>query len=403
MEFILDDIQQNVAGAKIRVFGVGGGGGNAVETMVEKGVRNVEFVVANTDIQALSKSKTDLKIQLGKSLTRGLGAGAIPEVGKKAAEESLEEIREAIGDADMVFVTAGMGGGTGTGAAPVIAKVAKEKNAVTVGVVTRPFMFEGPKRSRLAEQGIKELSENVDSLIVIPNNRLLNSGSKSAKAKEMFVKTDEVLCDAVRGITQLIASEGIINTDFADVKTVMSEKGMALMGIGRASGEERAIEAAKAAISSPLLENVSVQGARGIIVNVVANEDVLMEEFYQATEYITKIVDPNATIVVGLDYDENAGDEFSVTVIATGLEQTPVLVPTGVQPAKAQEIKSETVVKQQDSRVQSSLAPRNSDSDWEPAYARRQKAQHIPGNDRFVFADDDNETQLPAFITKLAN
>ncbi len=414
-------------GAKITVFGVGGGGGNAVNTMINSGVKGVKFIAANTDMQALYKSAAETRIQLGKKLTRGLGAGAKPEVGKGAAEESLEEIREAIGDSDMVFVTAGMGGGTGTGAAPIVAKVAKEKNALTVGVVTKPFQHEAARRMRIAEQGIQELTEYVDSLIIIPNNRLLNSGSKSAKFLEMMAKADEVLCCAVCGITELITSEGNINTDFADVATVMSEKGMALMGIGRATGEQRAIEAAKGAIASPLLEDISIQGARGVIVNIKASEDVLLEEIELATSYITDSVAPDAIVITGLVTENSVGEEFIVTVIATGLDQTAKKIslpgdtksstPT-LDYAQGRQVQNSYVQQApQAQQVQPRLAnlasnptrpyasnANNNDRET-PAYLRRgQTAQaHIASNDDLVFSFTNSNAEVPTFIRKQVN
>jgi cell division protein FtsZ len=255
MEMIIDTDQS----AKIKVIGVGGGGGNAVQNMIESGLEGVSFICANTDMQALTRNNAEVRVQIGKQLTRGLGAGADPEVGRMAAEEDIEEVRTAIGDADMVFVTAGMGGGTGTGAAPVIAKAAKEKGVLTVGVVTKPFPFEG-KRMKAAMAGIEALREHVDSLVIIPNARLLAIAPKNAKVTEMFKKADDVLYDAVRGVTDLITKPGLINADFADVRTIMERRGMALMGEGRASGENRALEAAKRAITSPLLEDLSITG-----------------------------------------------------------------------------------------------------------------------------------------------
>ena len=268
--------------ANIKVIGVGGGGGNAVQNMIMAGLKGVSFICANTDAQALLRSKAEIKLQIGEKLTKGLGAGADPNVGRDAAQESIGAIKDAIGDADMVFVTAGMGGGTGTGAAPIVAQAARELGALTVGVVTKPFLFEGTKRARAAEQGIAELRENVDSLITIPNNRLLTIAPKKAKLSDMLKCADDVLHRAVRGISDLITVPGLINVDFADVRTVMSVSGLAMMGAGIAVGEGRAIEAARKAITSPLLEDVSIAGAKAVLINITANE-ALFEEFNDAS------------------------------------------------------------------------------------------------------------------------
>ena len=308
-------------GASIKVVGVGGGGSNAVETMIASGMRGVDFVVANTDHQAILANKADGKIQLGKDLTRGLGAGANPEIGRRAAIESYNEIVERLEGSDMVFVTAGMGGGTGTGGAPVVAKIAKELGALTIGVVTKPFSFEGKKRNRHAEQGIDELRANVDTLIVIPNQKLLTVSAEKTPLLETFKKADNVLLHAVQGISDLINIRGLINLDFADIRTVMANKGMALMGTGRASGENRAIEAATNAISSPLLENVSIDGAMGIIINVTGGPDLSLYEVNEASTLITEAADENAEIIFGAVIDETLTDEVRVTVIATGFSQ----------------------------------------------------------------------------------
>lgn len=308
-------------GASIKVVGVGGGGSNAVETMIASGMRGVDFIVANTDHQAILANKAEGKIQLGKDLTRGLGAGANPEIGRRAAIESYNEIVEQLEGSDMVFVTAGMGGGTGTGGAPVVAKIAKELGALTIGVVTKPFNFEGKKRNRHAEQGIDELRANVDTLIVIPNQKLLTVSAEKTPLLETFKKADNVLLHAVQGISDLINIRGLINLDFADIRTVMANKGMALMGTGRASGENRAIEAATNAISSPLLENVSIDGAMGIIINVTGGPDLSLYEVNEASTLITEAADENAEIIFGAVIDENLTDEVRVTVIATGFNQ----------------------------------------------------------------------------------
>jgi len=306
-------------GAKIKVIGVGGGGCNAVNTMIRSGLSGVEYVVANTDAQALSASLAPLKIQLGVELTKGLGAGANPEIGRKAALDEYERITEVIKGADMVFVTAGMGGGTGTGAAPVIAKLAKELGALTVGVITKPFAFEGKKRSRQAEAGILMLRESVDSLITIPNQRLLFAAGQNLSLIDTFKKADEVLLNAVRGISDLINNTGLINADFADVKTVMSNKGLALMGTGCGTGEKRAIKAATEAINSPLLEDISINGATGIIINITGNENLTMHETNEAVTLIMEAADEDAEIIFGTVIDETMGEEVKITVVATGL------------------------------------------------------------------------------------
>jgi cell division protein FtsZ len=324
------ELEENVnIGATIKVIGVGGGGNNAVTTMIEGGLTGVEFVVANTDRQALEAHKAQNKIQLGKELTRGLGAGANPEVGKRAAIESYNDIVESLEGADMVFVTAGMGGGTGTGGAPIVAKIAKELGALTIGVVTKPFSFEGKKRMRHAFGGLNELRESVDTLIVIPNQKLLSISHEKTSLLDMFRKADEVLLQAVKGISDLINIRGLINLDFADIRTVMSTQGMAIMGTGAATGENRAVEAATAAISSPLLENISIDGATGIIINVTGGRDLSLHEVNEASTLITEAAHEDAEIIFGAVIDESLGDEVRVTVIATGfgVDQVKLGVP----------------------------------------------------------------------------
>ncbi len=318
--FDIADNQNNAIGAKIKVIGIGGGGCNAVNTMIRSGLTGVEYIVANTDSQALAANLAGTKIQLGGNVTKGLGAGANPEVGRKAAIEDYERISEVLDGADMVFVTAGMGGGTGTGAAPVIAKLAREMGALTVGVVTKPFMFEGKKRSRQAEEGIRSLEESVDSLICIPNQRLLQLAGENLSLVDTFKAADEVLLNAVQGISDLINNTGLINADFADVATVMTNKGLSLMGTGTASGTERSIKAAKQAISSPLLEDVSIDGATGIIINITGNHTLTTFETNQAVTLIMEAADEDAEIIFGTVIDENMGENVKVTVIATGLQ-----------------------------------------------------------------------------------
>ncbi|WP_070120176.1 cell division protein FtsZ [Bacillus marinisedimentorum] len=316
--------------ATIKVIGVGGGGSNAVNRMIEHGVQGVDFIAVNTDAQALNLSKAEAKMQIGTKLTRGLGAGANPEVGKKAAEESREQIEEALKGADMVFVTAGMGGGTGTGAAPVIASVAKELGALTVGVVTRPFTFEGRKRANQAAGGISSMKENVDTLIVIPNDRLLEIVDKNTPMLEAFREADNVLRQGVQGISDLIAVPGLINLDFADVKTIMSDKGSALMGIGIATGENRAAEAAKKAISSPLLET-SIDGAQGVLMNITGGTNLSLYEVQEAADIVASASDQEVNMIFGSVINENLKDEIVVTVIATGFDDSDLNQPKPTQ------------------------------------------------------------------------
>jgi len=306
--------------AVIKVVGVGGGGNNAVDRMIRSGLRGVEFISINTDVQALARSEATTKIQIGSALTRGLGAGANPEIGSKAAEESREAIAEALKGADMVFVTAGMGGGTGTGASPVIAQIGKEGGALTVGVVTKPFMFEGGRRQQQAEKGIGNLRQQVDTLITIPNDRLLQVVDKRTPFVEAFRMADDVLRQGVQGISDLIAVPGLINLDFADVKTIMSETGSALMGIGVGRGDSRAAEAARAAINSPLLET-SIEGARGVLLNITGDPNLGLFEVNEAAEIITQAADPEAMIIFGAVIDDDLEDEVRITVIATGFDQ----------------------------------------------------------------------------------
>ncbi|MDQ0231262.1 cell division protein FtsZ [Metabacillus malikii] len=318
------EFDTNIDGlATIKVIGVGGGGNNAVNRMIEHGVQGVEFIAVNTDAQALNLSKAEIKMQIGSKLTRGLGAGANPEVGKKAAEESREQIEEALRGADMVFVTAGMGGGTGTGAAPVIAQISKDLGALTVGVVTRPFTFEGRKRAMQAAGGISSMKESVDTLIVIPNDRLLEIVDKNTPMLEAFREADNVLRQGVQGISDLIATPGLINLDFADVKTIMSNKGSALMGIGVATGENRAAEAAKKAISSPLLEK-SIDGAQGVLMNITGGTNLSLYEVQEAADIVATASDQDVNMIFGSVINENLKDEIVVTVIATGFTESEV-------------------------------------------------------------------------------
>ncbi|MFQ5477632.1 MAG: cell division protein FtsZ [Candidatus Binatia bacterium] len=304
--------------AKIVVVGVGGGGGNAVNTMIGAQLSGIHFIVSNTDVQALGTSSAPVKIQIGSELTKGLGAGADPEIGRKAALEQEDLLREEMTGADMIFVTAGMGGGTGTGAAPVIARVARDLGALTVGVVTKPFGFEGRRRQRQAEEGVREMRAAVDTLIVIPNQRLVEISGRATTALDAFAAADDVLYQAVRGIAQIITEAGLINVDFADVRTIMSEMGMAMMGAGVGRGDTRALDAATAAVSSPLLEDLSINGASGVLVNITASDDFGMQEMNEAVDFIQEQVHEDANIIVGLVHDESIKDEVRITVIATG-------------------------------------------------------------------------------------
>ena len=321
--------------ATIKVIGVGGGGNNAVNRMIEHGVQGVEFISVNTDAQALNLSKAEVKMQIGAKLTRGLGAGANPEVGKKAAEESKEQIEAALQGADMVFVTCGMGGGTGTGAAPVVAQIARDLGALTVGVVTRPFSFEGRKRATQATGGIASMKESVDTLIVIPNDRLLEIVDKSTPMLEAFREADNVLRQGVQGISDLIAVPGLINLDFADVKTIMSNKGSALMGIGVAAGENRAAEAAKKAISSPLLET-SIDGAQGVLLNITGGSNLSLYEVQEAADIVATASDQEVNMIFGSVINDNLKDEIVVTVIATGFNEE-IIQPKPTRPALGQQ------------------------------------------------------------------
>ena len=312
--------------ARIKVLGIGGGGGNAIDRMATIGINGVEFVCVNTDAQALHKSKADRKLQIGKTSTRGLGAGMNPDLGKVAAEEQQDEVYEAIKNADMVFITSGMGGGTGTGAAPVIAEIAKEAGILTVAVVTKPFAFEGAKRRELAEKGLDQLRNKVDAIIVIPNDRILQIIDKKTSLLDAFKTVDDILRQGVQGITDLIVTSGMINVDFADVKAVMQNSGTALMGIGRGSGENRAIEAAKMAIESPLLE-LSIDGATGVLFNITGGKDLGMHEVDEAGRLITKSVHPDARIIFGAVIDENLQDEVRITVVATGFDDSAIRTP----------------------------------------------------------------------------
>ena len=315
---MIELVNSEVVGARIKVVGVGGGGGNAVNTMIASALLGVEFVTANTDMQALGCSLAPTKLQLGGQLTKGLGAGANPDIGRQAALEDSEAIRDHLAGADMVFITAGMGGGTGTGGAPIVARIAKELGALTVAVVTKPFQFEGKKRMRQAEEGMRDLKDAVDTLIAIPNQRLLAIAGRNTSLLETFKKADDILLQAVRGISDLITVHGLINLDFADVRTIMAEMGMAWMGAGNASSENRAVEAAQKAIASPLLEDISIHGAKGVLINITGSHDLSLHEVNEAATLIQEEAHDDANIIFGAVIDEQMGDEIRITVIATG-------------------------------------------------------------------------------------
>lgn len=331
LQFEVNNVEDN---AQIKVIGVGGGGGNAVNRMIEAGLKGVSYIVVNTDKQALNKSVAETKVQIGEKLTRGLGAGANPETGMRAAEENLDEITKYFDGVDMVFITAGMGGGTGTGAAPVIAKAAKESGILTVGVVTKPFTFEGKRRRDHAELGIEYLKKYVDSLVVVPNDKLLQISEKTTTMQEAFRMADDVLRQGVQGITDLIAESGIINLDFADVKTVMSDRGIAHMGVGIGKGENRVIDAVKEAIGSPLLET-SIDGAKAILLNIMGGYDLGMLEANEAADLIEKAAARDANIIFGASINEELQDEIRITVIATGFEDDRAAEPIPAEPAPA--------------------------------------------------------------------
>ena len=375
--------KENTSGANIKVIGVGGGGSNAIGTMIASRMKGVEFIVANTDIQALKALSTPSKLQLGVNLTKGLGAGSDPEVGRQAALENSEEIGGMFEDADMVFVTAGMGGGTGTGAAPVIAQLAKEKGALTVGVVTKPFHFEGKKRMSQAEMGLMELRSSVDTLITIPNQRLLGVVGRHAGIGDAFKTADNVLKQAVKGISDLILTPGLINLDFADVKTIMSVGGMAIMGSGSAEGEDRAIEAAQNAISSPLLEDTSIEGAKGVLINITGGQDMSLFEIDEASTLIQEKAHQDAHIIFGAVVDEKMKKELRVTVIATGFED------------KDAEIKNEI------EKITRGLKPNVYDIPTHVRLNKNNKPKVKPVNQDFMFMDEAIDT--PTFLRRAAD
>jgi len=386
---LIDNVPSN---AVIKVIGIGGGGGNAVKHMIENSVEGVDFICANTDAQALSDIESKTVLQLGGDITKGLGAGANPEIGRAAAMEDRERIAESLRGADMVFITAGMGGGTGTGGAPVVAEVARELGILTVAVVTRPFPFEGKKRLKIAQEGVGELQQHVDSLITIPNEKLLEVLGKNTSLLDAFKEANDVLLGAVQGIADLIIRPGMINVDFADVRTVMSEMGMAMMGTGSSKGEDRAREAAERAINSPLLDDIDLQGARGILVNITAGLDLSLGEFSEVGDTIEEFASEEATVVVGTVIDPEMTDELKVTVVATGL---------GAEAAKAPLQVVDTAPKPAVAQTESDEAPDYRDLD-RPAVQRRQRAAATQAT--AVAADADEEYfDIPAFLRRQAD
>lgn len=385
--------------AVIKVFGIGGGGLNAVNNMIRSGLTGVEFYAANTDSQALASSLPTNKIRLGDDITKGLGAGADPEVGRAAARESVESIREALQGADMVFITAGMGGGTGTYGAAVVAEVAKSLGCLTVGVVTKPFLFEGKRRMRNADRGIEELRKHADTLITIPNQRLLSIAGRNTSLLDTFRKADDVLYQAVKGISDLIICEGLVNVDFADVRAVMSEMGMAMMGTGEASGDNRAVEAAEKAISSPLLEDISIHGARGVLINVTASPDVTLQEVNEAAELIHSEAHEDANIIWGMVIDPNTEDKVRVTVIATGFGSDSVADDSTV---------TVTPVAQQMAAHQPGLKTQGMDI---PAFARKQLGANAGASEVIKLkklsvlstSEDEEKFEIPTFLRKQAD
>ena len=371
-----------VSAAKIKVIGIGGAGGNAVNTMISYNLRGVDFIAANTDAQALGASTSPIKIQLGVEVTKGLGAGSDPDIGRQAALETRELLREQLEGADMVFITAGLGGGTGTGGSPIAAEIAKEMGALTVAIVTKPFQFEGKRRNSQADEGIAELRKSVDTLIIVPNQRLLSLGGRNVSLLEAFKKADDILYHAVKGISDLIMVPGLINLDFADVKNIMSEMGFALMGTGVASGENRAVEAAQKAISSPLLEDNTIQGARGVLLNITGGPDMTLYEIHEASSLIQAEAHEDANIIFGTVVDETMGDEIRITVIATGFENME-MAKSNVTPLG--------------SLRRSNLAV--------PTFIRQEKTKDgaAPINTGIADAEENTDLEIPTFLRRQAD
>ena len=391
--------ENRISGANLKVVGVGGGGCNAVNTMIKAGLSGVEFVGANTDAQALAACGAPVKVQLGAKLTKGLGAGANPEIGRNAMLEDKDRIREMLVGADMVFITAGLGGGTGTGGAPILATIARDVGALTVAVVTKPFLFEGKRRQRQAEEGLKELRKCVDTLITIPNQRLLNIAGRDMSLLETFRTADEVLLQAVRGISDLITINGLINLDFADVRTVMSEMGLALRGTGIAKGENRAVEAAQRAISSPLLEDITISGARGILINITGGADLTLYEVNEASTLVQEEADDDANIIFGAVIDESLREEMRVTVIATGFGRAEEKEERLAEPRAAAQEREKTVI---------NFARKESNRDV-PTFIRQEKGVEIQerpaksGRGRLSPNLREDEYDIPTFLRKQAD
>ncbi len=386
VEEINDELDENTPICKIKVIGIGGGGNNAVNRMIYAGITSASFIAVNTDKQALLMSKAPSRLQIGEKLTRGLGAGADPEVGKKAAEESRELIEEVLKDTDLVFVTAGMGGGTGTGAAPVVASIAKEMGILTIAVVTKPFRFEGRKRMDNAEHGIRELKKVVDTLVVIPNDKLLTIVPKNTPIIEAFKTADDVLRQGIQGISDLIVTSSLINLDFADVKTIMKNKGLAHMGLGRGKGENRTIEAVRQAVSSPLLET-TIEGATGIILNIKGSPNLTLDEVYESADLVKEVVDPSCNIIFGSGIDSKMEDEVEITVIATGFSDGS---------ATGEEMKQEVrrnIIKDNERQEE---APIRTMADIEESAHEEEKSEPTPSS-RMEIDDSD----VPSFIKKL--
>ena len=397
----MDQFEQNKQAAKIRVVGVGGAGCNAVNTMILAKLDRVDFIAANTDVQALAANKAPTRLQLGQTLTKGLGAGANPEMGREAALESRDQIAAMLEGADMVFVTAGMGGGTGTGAAPIIADIAKSLGCLTVGVVTKPFLFEGNKRRKQAEQGLVELKAAVDTLITIPNQRLLTLSNAPMPLLETFKRADEVLLNAVQGISDLIQYHGYINVDFADVKTIMSDKGLALMGTGQSNGDKRALNAMQQAISSPLLEDISIDGATGLLINITGGRDMTLQEVNEALTLVHDAADPDAEIIFGSLIDDNISDEVKITIIATGFvsrdakvrQPAPVVqVPIVTRPSPvSMSMPREEVV---------SLVPAKAGSRSMPAVDTRSLSNRTAVVKDAALPLDEDQFDIPTFLRR---
>ena len=377
--------------AKIKVIGVGGSGGSAVNRMIDCGIRGVEFIAVNTDVQALHYNKASKKVHIGKTITRGLGAGMNPELGKRSAEEAQNDIRDMLKDADMIFVTCGLGGGTGTGASPIIAEIARDLGALTVAVVTKPFSFEGAQRKNIAERGLSELADKVDTIITIPNDKLLQVIDKKTSLLDAFMVVDEVLRQGVQGISELITAPGLINVDFADVKAVMANAGSALMGIGQASGENKAIEAAKAAISSPLLE-LSIEGARGILFTIVGGPNLSMHEVNEAAKVVTSSADEDAKIIFGAVIDERYKDEIKITVIATGFDGRRVGVSEAISSERA--YTPNPYISAEEEKDKKDLLKKKS------KISPLKQAQAEPAQKKGLEEAEDDELGIPAFIRK---